>query len=1032
MPPPPSAVPTSRVILFTPRIRHRPSRRGQTKAWAWQNFTPTDTTDYTTANGSGHITVIQATPVITWANPTSITYGTALSATQLDATAAFGGSGVAGNFVYTPASGTVLHAGTNQSLGVVFTPTDTTDYTNANASAQITVTQATPVITWSNPANITYGTALSATQLDATAAFGGSSVAGNFVYTPAAGTVLNPGANQTLGVVFTPTDTTDFINANASAQINVTSAIASVSGNANSIADGESSPSAVNFTNFGSVVQNGSAVTETYSITNNGNATLVIPTSPGNQISVPAGFTFTQPLLTSLTPGVSTTFTVTLTTGTAGVFSGNVSIPTNDPTNDPYQFEITGTVTSPVASTPVIAWANPANIAYGTALSATQLDATASYNGSNVPGTFVYTPAAGTVLHAGANQTLGVVFTPTDTIDYTNANGSAHITVTQDTPVITWANPANITYGTALSATQLDATAAFGGSNVAGGFVYTPAAGTVLHAGANQSLGVVFTPTDTTDYTTANASAQITVTQATPAITWANPANITYGTALSATQLDATAAFGGSGVAGNFVYTPASGTVLHAGPANRGALGVVFTPARTPPTTPTPTVPPKSRYGHPSHAGAITWANPANIIYGTALSATQLDATAAFGGSGVAGNFVYTPASGTILHAGTNQSLGVVFTPTDTTDYANANASAQITVTQATPVITWANPANITYGTALSATQLDATAAFGGSGVAGNFVYTPASGTVLHAGANQSLGVVFTPTDTTDYANANGSAQITVTQATPAITWANPANIIYGTALSATQLDATAAFGGSGVAGNFVYTPASGTILHAGTNQSLGVVFTPTDTTDYANANASAQITVTQATPVITWANPANITYGTALSATQLDATAAFGGSGVAGNFVYTPAAGTVLHAGANQSLGVVFTPTDTTDYTNANGSAHITVTQATPVITWANPANITYGTVLSATQLDATAAFGGFQRRGRELRLHLSRRHRSSMLAPNQSSGRRLPPRPIPPTTPTPTAQAQIYGDRKTPGDHLGQSREHHLRHRS
>ncbi len=467
-----------------------------------------------------------------------------------------------------------------------------------------------------------------------------------------------------------------------------------------------------------------------------------------------------------------------------------------------------------------------------------------------VAGNFVYTPAAGTACsrRRGANQSLGVVFTPTDTTDYTNANASAQITVTQATPVITWANPASITYGTALSATQLDATAAFGGSNVAGNFVYTPAAGTVLNVGANQSLGVVFTPTDTTDYANANGSAQITVTQA---------------------------------------------------------------------------------------ALTITWANPANITYGTALSATQLDATAAFGGSNVAGNFVYTPAAGTVLHAGANQTLNVVFTPTDTTDYPITNGSAHITVTQATPAITWANPANITYGTALSAAQLDATAAFGGSNVVGGFVYTPAAGTVLHAGANQTLNVVFTPTDTTDYTTANGSAQITVTQDTPVITWANPANITYGTALSATQLDATVSFGGSNVAGGFVYTPAAGTILHAGTSQTLGVVFTPTDTTDYANANGSAQITVTQAMPVIAWANPANITYGTALMP-QLDATVSFGRSNVARQLVYIclhPARS--LHAGAESTpLDVVFTPTDTTDYITANGSAHITVTQATPVIT--------------------------------------------------------------------------------------------------
>ena len=78
-------------------------------------------------------------------------------------------------------------------------------------------------------------------------------------------------------------------------------------------------------------------------------------------------------------------------------------------------------------------------------------------------------------------------------------------------PTITWAAPAAITQGTALSATQLDATA-----SVPGTFVYTPPIGTVLAAGAAQTLSVTFTPTDATDYTTATATTTITVNTVTP------------------------------------------------------------------------------------------------------------------------------------------------------------------------------------------------------------------------------------------------------------------------------------------------------------------------------------------------------------------------------------------------------------------------------------------------------------------------------------------------------------------------------------
>ena len=73
-------------------------------------------------------------------------------------------------------------------MTATFTPTDSTNYTTATKSVNINVAQATPTITWSNPANITYGTALSGTQLDAT-----GSVPGTFTYNPVAGTVLDAG-----------------------------------------------------------------------------------------------------------------------------------------------------------------------------------------------------------------------------------------------------------------------------------------------------------------------------------------------------------------------------------------------------------------------------------------------------------------------------------------------------------------------------------------------------------------------------------------------------------------------------------------------------------------------------------------------------------------------------------------------------------------------------------------------------------------------------------------------------------------------
>ena len=163
------------------------------------------------------------------------------------------------------------------------------------------------------------------------------------------------------------------------------------------------------------------------------------------------------------------------------------------------------------ATAPVITWTpTVATIAYGTALGTQQLDAAAvDAAGVAIPGTFVYTPAAGTVLTAGVH-TLSVAFTPTGT-GFSAGTGTATITVTQAMPVITWAAPAGIAYGTPLSATQLDATVAGVGTGaLAGTLVYSPAAGTVLAPGT-QMLSVVFTPMDAADYTTATATVPITV-----------------------------------------------------------------------------------------------------------------------------------------------------------------------------------------------------------------------------------------------------------------------------------------------------------------------------------------------------------------------------------------------------------------------------------------------------------------------------------------------------------------------------------------
>jgi hypothetical protein len=325
----------------------------------------------------------------------------------------------------------------------------------------------------------------------------------------------------------------------------------------------------------------------------------------------------------------------------------------------------------------------------------------------------------------------------------------------------------------------------------------------------------MFTPSDGTNYNMAKAAVPLTVSKATPAITWPTPADITYGDTLSDAQLNATAS-----VPGTFVYTPAAGEMLTSGTQT---LSVTFTPTDVADYTTAQAAVQLNVTG--AKATDLSWPAPAEITYGTPLSATQLNATAP-----VPGMFEYSPAAGDVLPVGT-QTLSVTFTPADA-NLPKAHAAVPLVVTKATPAITWPRPADIFYGTPLGADQLNATAP-----VEGTFDYTPAAGQVLSAGM-QTLSVTFTPEGTADYETAQASVSIVVNKATPAITWPKPAPIPYGTPLSTDQLNATAS-----VEGKFAYTPGPGNVLTAGT-QTLKTIFTPADIADYTTARAAVSLLV--------------------------------------------------------------------------------------------------------------------------------------------------------------------------------------------
>src|ERR1700683_2430536 len=97
----------------------------------------------------------------------------------------------------------------------------------------------------------------------------------------------------------------------------------------------------------------------------------------------------------------------------------------------------------------------------------------------------------------------------------------------------------------------------------------------------------------------------------------------------------------------------------------------------------------------------------------------------------------------------------------------------------------------------------------------------------------------------------------------------------------------------------------------------LSATFTPADV-NFPEAEIAVSIDVTKATPIVEWSTPSAVSYGAALCDTQLNATAS-----VPGTFEYFPAAGEVLAAGT-QTLLAIFTPSDATNYTTAEGAVSL------------------------------------------------------------------------------------------------------------
>ncbi len=229
--------------------------------------------------------------------------------------------------------------------------------------------------------------------------------------------------------------------------------------------------------------------------------------------TLPAGLTFNASTgVISGTPTTNAGSPITLTFSAANVVR-----------------TVTQTFTLTVIGAPQLSWATPAAITYGTALSGTQLNATAAIGTANVPGTAVYSPAAGTVLPVGT-QTLNVVFTPADPT-YAPLSGSVSIIVNKKPLTVTAADASRV-YGAAnpsFSATLSGfvngdgASVVTGSAAVSSGATNTSSVGTYSITPAIGTLAAA-------NYSFTFVNGTLTVTKAPLTVTAANASRV-YGVA---------------------------------------------------------------------------------------------------------------------------------------------------------------------------------------------------------------------------------------------------------------------------------------------------------------------------------------------------------------------------------------------------------------------------------------------------------------------------------------------------------------------
>jgi hypothetical protein len=176
-------------------------------------------------------------------------------------------------------------------------------------------------------------------------------------------------------------------------------------------------------------------------------------------------------------------------------------------------------------------------------------------------------------------------------------------------------------------------------------------------------------------------------------------------------------------------------------------------------------------------------------------------------------------------------------------NYAISYVNGAVTVNKATPSVTaWPTASSITYGQTLASSTLGV----GTASVAGSFAFTTPATAPSAGTASQS--VTFTPSNAADYNSVIGSVSVTVSQATPALTFTAIPAKTYGVApfpvsASSASIGAityTVTSGPATISGSTVTITGVGTVM-LGASQAA--------TANYTSATASTSFAVSAPAP---------------------------------------------------------------------------------------------------------------------------------------------------------------------------------------